>query len=396
MNPITKTLLVLASVTTLPGICSVPVACASPFTAPAELKTSAEMTALADSSLPLGIGRGDTHSPVARFNFGTILTSQADFVTHRFLLKNQSSAAILVDRLVPSCGCTTAVLQGASGLLPQVIAPGGQFTILVGLDPSQLSAGPVHKSVSIFDATNSQSLAVLEISGTLRSAVLASSPALNFGNVPSGTSLSLPLTFSIDPSWSPVASSMHLVSSNPDLRTTLGQTPSQRGSVLKKTYQVSVSPQAHLGLLGGVVSLIMPASDSGSNAFKVIASIPVLGQVTGGFSASPSCINFGSVPRGTFLSQQVLLTSTFPGALQDLKVFSAYDGIGVRLADPQAVSAMHSSPASRLSQSQVLEVALSPEIKLGTLTTQVIVTAKNGEQLILPVTVTVSAPLSSR
>src|SRR4051812_44236271 len=56
------------------------------------------------------------NTSTGRYDFGVIYEAQVSNVRHLFVLKNNSASPMTLDRLMPSCGCTTAVVNGAGSI----------------------------------------------------------------------------------------------------------------------------------------------------------------------------------------------------------------------------------------------------------------------------------------
>ena len=59
----------------------------------------------------------------AAYDFGKVNQGSTAPLLHKFFLKNDNPAPVVVERLQVSCGCTTAILGGGA-VCPDTLAPG--------------------------------------------------------------------------------------------------------------------------------------------------------------------------------------------------------------------------------------------------------------------------------
>jgi hypothetical protein len=148
------------------------------------------------------------------FYFGAVNQGSVAPIKHRFVLKNGSSAAVVVTGLTPSCGCTTAVADGGASL-PVTIASGGQVGVDVALDLLRVTPGAVEKTVSVSIQGSTQPAATLSLTGTMVSAASFSPDVLNFGDVAYRDDGSVEFTAEIDKRIVPSFSSTGPVTPTP-------------------------------------------------------------------------------------------------------------------------------------------------------------------------------------
>ena len=108
-------------------------------------------------------------SPV--YDFGTV--AQGTVVTQEFTVKNSGTADLVVNRLVPSCGCT------ASSASQNSIAPGESGTIKVEFDTTGFS-GDKLKSVRVYTNDMDNPTAMLTVKGTVESEVQVEPKRVDF------------------------------------------------------------------------------------------------------------------------------------------------------------------------------------------------------------------------
>ena len=351
------------------------------------------------------IDQSHTDIAMAHYEFGQANALTGSKIEHTFTLRNDNPVPLHLDRLQSSCGCTSAVVStgsldptASSPLISAtVISPHQELKIHVTIDPAHLTAGPVEKYVWVYIQGQGDAAAILKITGTLDSGVLFAPSTLDFGKVPAGAAPSQTLTVTLDRQWLPPGASPRLASSDPDIlitpvtdaavgrtgRTVLTDNLNKSSETL--TYHLGVSPHARLGLLSGSVSLLIAQPDGTLRMTN--SSVPLQGEVDGGIAASPEVIAFGMVTAGQPASQQVSLTAKSAGGLKGLKASSISPYILAKLVPATG------TPGKRPAANAVtLQISLSPQIPAGTLESQIMVTAADGEQMILPVSVYVVRP----
>ena len=340
------------------------------------------------------------------YYFGSVSALDMPKVQQTFTLHNHTKMPIVLDRLVPSCYCTTAIITrpgqnpAAPSLLPTVL-PGGQATVQVTVDIMGQPVGNLTKSVDVYAKGNSQPVAQLLMIGVLLPTITFSPALLDFGTVPMGQALVMPLTVQVDSRlW---AAHPSVIVSNPDIRLDLQPTVvASDGNAAKKnrsmhtlSYRVTLLPSAIGGPISGSVSVIPPSNLStvaptlpaeASTLFSY-ASVQLTGQVQADVIPSPQMLAIGTVAQGKEAIRQIVMTGKTAQDVTGLKAVSPSEFISARILEPTAKPANGQPP----SVTRVLEISLLPTAPLGTLQTQVKVTLGNGHRLLIPITAYVSS-----
>ena len=114
--------------------------------------------------------------PTARYDFGTRAARDQSPLAQTFTLRNDGKALVMVSRIEPSCGCTTAVLSGDQ-TIPFALKPGQSVSVEVSVSPGRLAPGPTHKTIWVYTADDdNHPAALLEVDGTIESGASLSSP----------------------------------------------------------------------------------------------------------------------------------------------------------------------------------------------------------------------------
>lgn len=106
------------------------------------------------------------------YNFGTRYLPTPGLAQAEFVLRNTTDHPLTVDRLQPTCHCTTGEVMVGSEVLAAdyplpTLPPGGSMTVRVTVILPGHAPGPLRKSVLIFVSGHSDPAAQLDISGLL-------------------------------------------------------------------------------------------------------------------------------------------------------------------------------------------------------------------------------------
>lgn len=128
-------------------------------------------------------GAEDSPKPKAEilekvFDFGTV--TQGSKVSHDFTIRNLGTADLVVQRLVPACGCTAASSS------PDPIKPGAESKIKVDFDTSGL-AGEKLKTVRVFTNDFDNLNVVLSLKGSIEPDITVEPQSVFFEEVIRGT-----------------------------------------------------------------------------------------------------------------------------------------------------------------------------------------------------------------
>jgi hypothetical protein len=321
-------------------------------------------------------------SPVsAAYDFGKVNQGSTAPLLHKFFLKNANAAPVVVERVQVSCGCTTATLGGGAAL-PDTLAPGKVLEVDTSVDPLRLYAGAVEKSVAVYLVGQAAPAATLEITGTLVPSATFSPDLLNFGDVAYGDTPTQKLVATIDKKAVPSLDAVQFESTDSDITADRVSVTPFGDNEETVEYQVKVSPTPYIGIIDGTVSLMVRNASNGMSLIG--SSVPIRGNIIGGFSSSPQSITFANAPAGKAATQQILLTGISTADIPKLTLFSASPMIELKAETPD--------PNAKPSKVIKVDVNLSDKMQVGSLQTQIIITASDGSRLLLPVLVFCTTP----
>ena len=306
----------------------------------------------------------------AHYDAGQVDPLSTAHMEGRFTLRNTGSTPVVIQRLTTSCGCTSALVDRAHGLLPQTLAPGAQVAVAVSVDLSH-HRGMVSKTASVYTDAGTSPALVLEVRGLVRSLLSLSPTALDFGQVAVGTTRTLPLTLTVA-SQSSVKAAPALISLNPALQVAPDPAAKTKPGVF--AYRVTLSGRTARGQFTGAVML---APTGGFAADAASATIRVSGTIVGGVAATPSTVVFGSVIAGKDAVRQVSLSTAAPAGLDSLTLSCPSPWVSARLHIP--------GPKDAADADTAIDIRVSEHAPPGPLSAQVTVVTGTGERLLLPV-----------
>ncbi len=376
----------------------------------------------------------------AIFSFGAVDRFAHPLLEHAFTLRNGGKAAVVIDHLQPSCGCTSALLTSGRDAAGYTLEPGKQVGVQVTVDLTKLATGSIKKFLWVMVPHETTPAVSIRLDAEVEGVLTFTPPSLEFGKVEAGKSPGMRLSVMLDKRLIQAVGGVRLISSNPGLVITPAvpadtPVPGSNGKTVQRTYTVKVTNKADLGELtgslafvpaGGVplskttgpgakkpgVTGVMSGSHSaskhvkrtgGPNAAQIarpsqsgVASassetssamlaaviVPVTGQVLGRISSRPGRVVFGAASEGEATTRLITLVGTSASDLVNLKITCPSVWVTAKLSVPERTPpAPGSSP---LPPMMLLEVMLSPKAPAGALSTKIVLTTEGGERLVLP------------
>ena len=334
----------------------------------------------------------------AQYDCGTVDVSQST-VSHIFVLKNNTLNPTEVDRLVPTCGCTTAVLEAGKDVnLPYRLDAGGVVAIQVSVNVHQLHAGAFLKSLNVYLSGEDAPAAVLELMGTMIPPIDAVPSYIDFGRLPIGKSESRLLTVSVSHQLL-ASAAFHLASTNPDVTVTpvpdtatrpltdasnsapwgLPQTPAE--ALTQRTYLITLKSLHKIGIVEGWL-YVTPDDAHIDNSDYKMTTVRVIGETDGLMSADPLTVVFGTATVGNDSIQRIELTCPSENYRQHLRVVTT-GSLQAYFEGPDRH--IDNGTGNKTTVRTELVVVLKGNAPVGNFNGSVVVTAPAGEQLVLPV-----------
>ncbi len=339
----------------------------------------------------------------AIYNFGKADRFVQPVLTHTFLLRNDGKAPVVIDHIQSSCGCTSALLvaNGKEAVGGYTLLPGKQVGIKAAVDMTKLAPGPIKKFLWVMMPNETVPSFVLRLDADIEGVLSFDPPAIEFGRLQAGDTPSQTLGVTLDKRLLEAVGGVQLVSSTPNVQVTLTSTadsavPGGDGHTVLRYYKVKVMPKATLGVLSGTLSFVPLKSAANANktntnaaaetaeTFLSVLNANITGQIFGKVTARPGTVVFGAVTEGDVTMRRITLVGKTEEALQNLKISSSSTWITTKVIVPERPKTSPTAPPQNLPPMRLLEVTLDPKAPPGALQTQLVLTTKDGEELILP------------
>jgi len=281
------------------------------------------------------------------FQFGTVSLLDMPYADHDFMYTNTGTTPVVIERLQPSCHCTSALIASDSSpdgaALPYTVAPGASVkvhaSINLGMDPS----GPVSRTVSVYLQGENEPAAIYTLSGTVEPDAEFRPSVLNFGKIRAGDFGVMAVLVIIDSRLIP-KDYPNVVSDNPGIVITPVPNPyhgptyfkaARAGSEVDCWFEVTVPANMPLGRIDASLSMSGgPAATAAAIAQYEINTAVVTGEVTGAIKADPEAISFGTVLTGHTSTETVILTGNTAADIRGLKAQSGSSYITATLSKP--------------------------------------------------------------
>lgn len=210
-------------------------------------------------------------------------------VSHDFVVRNTGNADLIIQQIVPACGCTAASSDG------NTISPGAESAIHVELDTSGFSGKSV-KTIRLITSDLDSPSTTLTMTGEIEPNVTVEPSSVNFGEI----------------SKTEIADKKAevVVRTRPGSGIKLGNVRSFSrsvkveelgGSDTEKRLAISLLPVA---ALGEVRDRVMVEAIGGD---RVAINVPVFGSVKGSLRLKPGIVSFGIIEGDRVLERTVKL-----------------------------------------------------------------------------------------
>lgn len=240
------------------------------------------------------------------YNFGTV--TQGVKVTHEFIVKNIGEADLVIQKVIPSCGCT------ASSVSSDTIPPGGEGKIKVEFDTTGFS-GEKLKTVRVLTNDLDEPAPLLSIKGIITPDVIVEPQSVFFGDIPKGAGVSkASKEVLVKIREGAEARIVNIKPMSPYLLVKEVQ-----GSDQQKTFQVSLDPAAPVGEFRDRVIIELAKGKIAS------MNVPVFASIKGTLSLKPPQVSFGVIEGKDPLTRNVKLENHGEAAvsIREIKVKDA-------------------------------------------------------------------------
>ncbi|MCB0345441.1 MAG: DUF1573 domain-containing protein [Bdellovibrionales bacterium] len=235
--------------------------------------------------------------------FGTVL--QGTRVQYSFVVRNEGSAPLEINRVQPECGCTAAVPE------ENPVAPGESTRITATFDTTGFNGYKV-KAIRIYTNDPEQPTALLTFQGTVDAEVSIDPPRLYFGTVHKGGSASKEFVINLNQR------------ANVKIKDVLSRSESVK---LEKIDESHMRASLKTDIAPGVFrSRIVVRTSSAANP---IVNIPVFARIEGDLKLVPADVSFGLLkgPLQSAVTRKVRLVSSAEKPVKVLSVKSSSNAV---------------------------------------------------------------------
>ena len=243
-----------------------------------------------------GAGRARIESPMGLFNFGKVAAGAQ--VENYFPLRNRGDADLIIQRVLPGCGCTSV---GAVEAIP----PGQERKLRVVFDSNGFS-GPISKTVRVFSNDESRPYLDLVMEGEVLPDVVVNPPWVRFNDVVPGIGAEAVREVRIEAASAAPVKLGEVKSFSPYL--TVRETA---GDEKSKQLQVRLSSDAPIGELRDRITVQL----SGEGLARPVLNIPVFATVVASVKLEPKLVSFGMVEGEAPITRTARLVSLTPEAV---------------------------------------------------------------------------------
>ena len=246
-------------------------------------------------------------------------------VSRTFTLSNDSNAAVTIERIVPSCGCTSAAVLDDPEPHAE-IPPHGTLRVTVTLESAQLLPGPFDKTVAVYVVGQKVPNAILEVKGTCLPSVVFSTKSVSLTNSDPNAVAEVRFGVKLEPGPIPAHSEIDLklrvenvaLGDAPPVTTPIPGaadpfTPAVPQPPFHELhgYQAAIVNPKLLGHFHGEIVAVITDGDDGKQ--YEAGSIPINEDVTGELAAMPETASFGSVSGSA--TTELMITAATKAAL---------------------------------------------------------------------------------
>ena len=242
--------------------------------------------------LSKGIARLSEEAPNLVFDetshdLGEVLIGQ--IVSHEFKLTNSGSANLIISELGKSCGCLSVSL-----LRKGPIRPMEHNIVIVKIKKD--SVGKFKESIKVCSNDPAKPEIVLLLEGMVVQPIIAQPPRLDFGSLSQNEVVERQVTVVEMDQGNLQVETFHVTSSC--LSAQLQKLEPSKVSVI-----ITTNPPLPVGILSEKLRLTFKHKQ------QTILDVPIVGEVTGTFAASPHMVFFGTIPAGTLKAYTISISS---------------------------------------------------------------------------------------
>ena len=234
------------------------------------------------------------------YEFGTV--TEGAKVQHDFIVKNLGNSPLAIQRVVPSCGCTTTSAN------TDRISPGGDGKISVQVDTAGFSGDKI-KTVQVYSNDLDNPVSTLTIKGTIEREVGLSPAQVFFGELNKGQISAISQDVKIT-----VKAGSALAVKDVKSFSKYISVDDKGGSDKERTVTIRIKPDAPVGEIRDRIMVNIAGRQEAIN-------IPVYAAVKGPVKLTPPMLSFGVIDGDQPIKRTVKLEnfSDEPFSIKDIK-----------------------------------------------------------------------------
>lgn len=247
-------------------------------------------------------------------NFGVV--SEGTKVSHQFQIENVGTADGVIQRIIPTCGCTTSAVSA------DLIHPGDKATLNVEVDTTGFS-GEKLKTVRLYTNDPDNGLITVGLKGTILSDLVISPTNLNFGEVvhDKGTGTPREVTVTVRDGSKISLGTIQTFSKYITVKEV-------ESSANKKRFTVSLKENVPAGeFRDRVIITLASAAKEEIGAARKEMNIPVFAVVKRAVRLDPYALSFGVIEGSEPISRSVKVENLGEENIKVSKVSSNNDAV---------------------------------------------------------------------
>ena len=245
------------------------------------------------------------------FDYGEV--SEGTAIEHDFQVKNVGNKVLEIRKILPSCGCTAAVVAS------EKIDPNETTALKVRFDTTGFRGYKV-KTVRVYTNDPEASSVVLTLKGTVNPPVMLSPPQVNFGAIQKGSAQTKEVLVKS------ISSGTSIVSIRPRSEFIKVAQSNTEGET---KLLISLDPSTPVGIFRSRVALRTNSSSA------PLINLPVFAKVRGDLSLSSAAISFGLIegPNVKAVSKSIELVNQSRKSVLLLSAKSDHPNVSAQIAE---------------------------------------------------------------
>lgn len=240
------------------------------------------------------------------------VVSEGTAIEHDYLIRNIGDSVLEVQKIVPACGCTAAVVKSKK------VKPGEETALKVRFDTNGFRGYKI-KTVRVYTNDPKNSSIVLTLKGTVNPPIVVTPPQVNFGTIRKGTAQTKEVT--VESSKSGVS----IIAIRPRSEFIKVEKVELQG---KTRLRVSLDESTPVGIFRSRVALRT------NSKYAPLINLPVFAKIRGDLILSSAAVSFGLIegPITEKVSQSVELVNQSEKPVLLLSATSDHPNVSVEVS----------------------------------------------------------------